>query len=759
MNILLRFIVIFFIVTTALYSNERVSLQLLWKHQFEFAGFYIAKEKGFYSEVDLDVKLKEYNFNIDIEEDVLSGKSDFGVGRSSLILSKLNGKNIVLLNALYQSSPYVLISKECSDLKKIQDFKNKKIMLSDDLQSLVAISSMMKVENIKSNDYIQMPHSFNIDDLIDNKTDLMTTYLSNEPFHLKEKGIKFTIFDPKDYGFDFYSDILFTSQNYIDADSDKVERFQEATLKGWKYAFNHIDETVELILKKYNTQNKSKEALLYEAKILKQLAFKEEIEFGDIKNQRVQEIANIYRLLGMTTANNDRLEDIVYQPFSSSNFFKNIFTLELFMSIALIILIIILLSYYKQYILKKQNLDLQKLVDKKTQELQLSNENLEEKIHQRTQELELAIRTKSDFLANMSHEIRTPLNGIIGFVDILCNSEKDSAKQHKLNIIKESSHSLLTIINDILDFSKIENGKIELEKIEIDIHHIFEHIVNLFFDKANEKNIKITLNIDENLPQKSLGDSTRLKQVFSNLLSNAIKFSKENSEVVVNLKYLSDNNSFYCEVIDYGIGISSDKIDNVFKSFEQADNSVSRVYGGTGLGLAISKALVEAMGGTLRLKSTLGLGSTFYFTLELFKVADTTQPLKNQDESYESKELQGCILIVEDNQTNQLLLSMLLDDLGLDFEIANDGVEAIEAVNSKNYDLILMDENMPNMNGKEATRIIRKLPSDKNKIPIIAVTANALKGDREKFIESGMNDYITKPIDNDYLIEILHKFL
>jgi len=743
---------------SSLFSNEKVSLQLLWKNQFEFAGFYIAKEKGFYNDVSLDVSLKEYNFGTNIVDDILNEVSDIGIGRSSLVLSKLKGKDIIFLNALYQSSPYVLISKERPDLQTIKDFKNKKIMLSADLESLAAISSMIKANDIRSKDYQYIKHSFNIQDLIDNKVDLITSYLSNEPFLLQEKNIAFKVFNPKDYGFNFYADILFTSQKYLKSHPQIILKFQNATLKGWKYAFEHINETVEIILKKYNSQHKSRDALLYEAKVLKKLAYVQNIKFGTIKETRIEEIANIYRLLGMTTKTNKVLEDVIYKSTTLIDLFRSI-SLEIFIALIFIIIITILLSYYKQYILKKQNINLEHIVDEKTKELKIINENLEQTIQDRTKELETALHTKSDFLANMSHEIRTPLNAIIGFVDILTKYENDIEKQKKLEIIKESSHSLLTIINDILDFSKIESGKVQLELLPIEITQIFHHIVELFFDKANEKNISLVLNIEKELPSKTLGDSVRLKQIFSNILSNAIKFSDKKSEIIINLKYLKDVNKLYCEVIDKGIGISDEHIDSVFNFFEQADSSVNRVYGGTGLGLAISKALVENMGGEIGVDSIFGEGSTFYFTIQLFDVKEDTQiKIKQLDTQSREEKLEGLVLIVEDNKTNQMLLSILLEELDLEFDIANDGLEAVEAVNNREYNLILMDENMPNMNGKIATQIIRQSYSLQN-LPIIAVTANALSGDRQKFIESGMNDYLTKPIDVEKLNNILYKYL
>ena len=876
MDFLLKFIISFIFTISIIQAEEKISLQLLWKHQFEFAGFYIAKEKGFYQNEGLDVNIKEYDFGIDITKDVLNGKSDIGIGRSSLILDKFNGSNITILNALYQNSPYVLISKQREDLKSVHDFINKKIMLSD-ASSVAAISSMLHINHVEEDDYQFISHSFNIDDLIENKVDLISTYLSNEPYGLQEKGIKYTVFDPKDYGFNFYADIIFTSKEYLAKNEEKIHKFQKASIKGWEYAFSHIDETVDLILKKYNSQNKTKEALVYEAQVLKDLAYDEGVEFGSISELRIQEIANVYRLLGLTNKLNEHLEGLIYKK---ENLFRKIFTKELLLTVFSLIVLIIIIVLYKQYLLKKQ-LEKQKelyelvfdnasdgvlLIDVKTgtfvkcndqivkilkanskddvlnthpselspefqpdgksskekademidialktgynrfnwkhirmnneefwvevsltkiiidgqdtlyvtwkdidkeirakeqlieseKKLQFLNENLETKITERTQELEFAIRVKSDFLANMSHEIRTPLNGIIGFIDILFKTEKEKEKLEKLSIIKESGHSLLNIINDILDFSKIESNKMLIEKIPINVHSIFTHVTELFFSKAKEKDINIQLNISDDLPVKSLGDSTRLKQIFSNILSNAIKFSNEHSTIEVNISYIQDAKKLYCEVIDSGKGMAPENIQKVFKSFEQADSTVTRSHGGTGLGLAISKALVEHMGGEVGVKSELDKGSTFHYTIQLFDAEEELEEKSTPD--LHTRELSGKALIVEDNKTNQMLLEMLLDELEIESDIVNDGLEAVEAVKNKVYDIILMDENMPNMNGIEATKIIRTFDNLKD-LPIIAVTANALKGDREKFLSIGMNDYISKPIDANKLTLILSKYL
>ena len=433
MKSLLQFLLLLNILSFSLGADEKISLQLLWKHQFEFAGFYMAKEKGFYKDEGLELTIKEFDFGVNIVNDVMSRKTDIGIGRSSLVLNKLNGIDLVLLNALYQSSPYVLVSKERNDLQSVSDFIDKKIMLSDDLESVAAISSMMRIQNIKEDDYKNIPHSFNIDDLIEDKVDLITTYASNEPYYLKEKGIKYKVFDPKDYGFDFYADIIFSSEEYLLEKPENIEKFQAASLKGWEYAFNNIEETVELILSKYNTQNRTKEALIYEAKVLNGLAYKEDIPFGYIDKLRIHNIANVYRLLGLTNKSDEHLDGIIYQENSLYEMLKSIFTLEVFMFISFVIFSVIFLSFYKQYILRKQNKNLGQIVDDKTLELQEINDSLEEKILQRTEELQKQ-SDEMEYMAN--HDALTGLPNRLLFLDRLRQSIKHAKR-------KETSTSVL----------------------------------------------------------------------------------------------------------------------------------------------------------------------------------------------------------------------------------------------------------------------------------------------------------------------------
>jgi len=374
-------------------------------------------------------------------------------------------------------------------------------------------------------------------------------------------------------------------------------------------------------------------------------------------------------------------------------------------------------------------------------------------------EAHVANVAKSNFLANMSHEIRTPLNAILGFIDILYKEEESESKRKKLKIINESGQSLLSIINDILDLSKIESGKLLIEKVHFYTEEAFVNTTELFYEKANEKEISLKLQLQHDIPEKAYGDITRIKQVYANLLSNAIKFSSQKSEIVVDVT--CKDNRLTCRVSDKGIGIAQENIAKVFSAFEQEDSSTTRKFGGTGLGLSISKTLMEIMNGTLSVKSVLHEGSSFYFTLDLFSEVDKNIELdKEQQELISERHFEGSVLLVEDNRSNQLLMQILLEEMGLEVSIVNDGVEAVELFKQKQFSIILMDENMPNMNGIEATKVIRNLEEKlEYTTPIIAVTANALKGDKVRFLEAGMSDYIAKPIERTQLYSVLSKFL
>jgi CheY-like chemotaxis protein len=361
----------------------------------------------------------------------------------------------------------------------------------------------------------------------------------------------------------------------------------------------------------------------------------------------------------------------------------------------------------------------------------------------------------------MSHEIRTPMNAILGFVSILSRGEEDAKRKRYFEIITSSGQSLLSIINDILDFSKIESGKISFEMLPYKSSSIFMETALLFDAQASEKNIVIEKKISNNLPEHIITDKARLSQVLVNLLSNAIKFTPERGKIVFEVSYNAEKKRVLCSVLDTGIGISPQHQESIFHAFEQADNSITRKFGGTGLGLAICRKIIQIMQGELFVESELGKGSRFYFEIPL-ESDEVLETLTEETLQINSKTmLKGKVLVVEDNISNQTLIGIILQEAGVAYEIANDGQEGVDKYKSGNYNLVLMDENMPKMNGIEATAEIRNFQREHNldKTAIVAVTANALLGDRERFLKAGADDYITKPYSFEKILELLKKYL
>jgi signal transduction histidine kinase len=385
---------------------------------------------------------------------------------------------------------------------------------------------------------------------------------------------------------------------------------------------------------------------------------------------------------------------------------------------------------------------------------------MNERLKQAKELAEQAAETKSRFLANMSHEIRTPLNAIIGFISLLREIEDDPKKIKYLDVIKNASDSLLQIINDILDFSKIESGKLSIEPTIFNPYDDLIDIAELFQAKAAEKHIVFKVKYNKNMPTRLKSDLLRIRQIYSNLLSNAIKFTPEGKAVKSVIWY--KDGMLHIRVKDYGIGISEEKQREIFQPFTQADNSTARLYGGTGLGLAICLELAKLLGGRLKLQSQEGKGSVFTLSVPVeLDNEHTNQSTKEENTPTTSVNLNGHILVVEDYEANRMYVGVILENAGLTYETANDGIEAIEKFRNGKFDAILMDENMPNMGGTEATQHILEIERKEGRehTPIITVTANALHGDQERFLRAGFDDYLTKPIEPNHLLKTLARHM
>ena len=403
-------------------------------------------------------------------------------------------------------------------------------------------------------------------------------------------------------------------------------------------------------------------------------------------------------------------------------------------------------------------------------------------ISQKAEALEVEKKTTELFLASMSHEIRTPLNGIIGLTDILDGTLLDEEQKEFVSMIRESSNNLRVIVNDILDVSKMNAGKMELESIPFDLFKKIQSSIGVFKPALDQKGIELTFATDPEMPHNVMGDPTRLSQVLINLVSNALKFTESGGNIVVGTEYVGEEKgsvTFTLSVKDSGIGLTKEQQEKIFEPYSQAEASTTRKSGGTGLGLTISSKIISSMGGKIQVRSTVGEGATFFFTLtfKLQKEENRNKSLRQikksqvselkdkvedtKTEAVEKKSSDSLsVLVAEDNMINQKLIKVVLENLGVNVTLASDGEKAYKAYENNTYDMVFMDIQMPVMGGIESTHKILAYEKehDLTHVPIIALTANALPGDKEKYMSEGMDDYATKPLDVKVLEKLITKY-
>jgi signal transduction histidine kinase/ActR/RegA family two-component response regulator len=718
---------------------EDVSVQLKWFHQFQFAGIYMAKEKGYYKKHGLNVTIKERDPNKNNIMQVIDGEAEYGLADPAILRYRAEGLPVKVIAAIFQSNPMVLISKKESGIVSPFEMQGKIIAYQDGLDDSV-ISSLLTYAGLLEHEYIRRPMDFSHQDFIRGKVDISEAYISNEPYWMKKKyGLELNIIDPKTYGIDFYGDLLFTTEKEINEHPERVEAFKQATLKGWAYALDHREETIKVILDHYNTRALEHDQLAFEAKITANLIAAQYLPIGHVQAYRFERLVNIYDAKGLSRHRLEKaLNTLIYNPHLQQTDYKP-YIFPLVLIIVLLLSAVIFLFIYTKKLRQRVYDDKHAIVDA-------------------LEQVQQAQDAKTTCLVNMSHEVRTPLNAILGFIEQLSKQEKDEHKLEMLTTIYSSGKNLLNIINDTMDVANIDDGSINLDLKPVVLASLCHEVESLLEGTCKSKNLSFRVSIENGVPSCAQIDEVRLQQVLINLLSNAIKFTHKGGSVSMDMIYNVQKETLDIFIIDTGIGISEPQLSQINALFSRTSKATMSDVDGTSLGLIISDQLIKLMNGSISLVSKLGEGSRFYLRLPYIPCENDTRLTHGES----SLHLNGNILIVEDNKTNQILMKLILDQLGLEYEIANDGHEAITLFKrNNNYSLILMDENMPVMNGIEAVKQIREHEQsiEAKPIPIIAVTANALAHDKERFINAGMDDYIAKPYTEQSIQNVLIKYL
>lgn len=873
---------------------EATSVQLVWKHQFEFAAFYAAEAKGFYREAGLAVTIREGGPGINASTEVTTGRADFGVGTSALVVDRHEGKPVIALAALMQHSPTALLAKQTATLRNIHQLAGLPIAVDphnrDEIEAYLLAAGLKKSQI----NFVDQ-HDWGLRALEQGQVAAQAIYISNQPFLIQSKEHDYLILQPRSEGIDLFGNILFTSEKVLQQRPEVVRAFRAATLKGFVYALSHPEEIAKLILDRYNTQEKSLAHLLYEAREIQNLTAVDIVEAGYMSRGRWQHVVDVYAGRGKVPTDFD-LNGFIYEPNPPllPRWAVNVmlgggvalllswFVLarlrqlnhrlqgeiqerqeveralsasetkyrELVNNANAIILCISLdgkVTYFNEVaervfgfpaaeilgqhivgtivpaIESSSHRDLAELMtdllarpenyvlnenenmrrdgsriwvawankvivdpngvavallaighdvsERHQLELKIAQhqEELEATVQERTEQLvqakeaaEAANRAKSAFLANMSHEIRTPLHAIIGLGHLIRREGLSPRQTEQMSKMEVASKHLLEIIDAVLQLSKIEAGKLDIQAVPFSPQELVQHVLGMVEHRAKLQGLNLSCHMS-NVPKQVIGDATRIQQSLLNLVANALKFT-EKGGVSLHISLIRANQDEVClhfAVTDTGIGIAPDVLPRLFSAFEQADSSTTRKYGGTGLGLAITQKLAQLMGGEAGVISQLGQGSTFWFTVCVRTVSSDIQLSNHQNDEAQLQPL--ChgqrVLIVDDDEINREILSEFLSPFQLQVDTANDGSHALAQLARHDYALILMDMQMPILDGLKATEQIRQLPGHKAQTPIIALTANAFAEDKARCQAAGMDDFLAKPIEPARLFNVLAKWL
>jgi signal transduction histidine kinase/CheY-like chemotaxis protein len=700
---------------------DPVRVQLKWLHQFQFAGYYAAVEKGFYREAGLDVTLIEGKLDVDPAHVVLDGGAEFGVGTPEILLLRAEGKPLVVLGVIFQHSPYIFLELEDSGISNVSDLAGKRVMIEPQAAELYAYLAHEKVP-IES--LTILPHSFTAEDLVAKKVDAMSAYITDEPFALHKAGIEYSAFNPRSSGVDFYGDCFFTTEYQVKEFPDRTRAFYQATLKGWNYALEHPAEIIELILNKYS-KRKSREALQFEAASMRDLIHPDIVPIGYMYEGRWKHIMETYEELGMIKEPVP-LKRFLYDPNPKPDHTWLFWMGGILLGGAIIVLGVVLPIW-----------------------------RLNRKLSAAKDAAEKANQAKTRFVATVSHELRAPMNGVVGFAGLLSRTPLSEEQRDFVKLIDTSAQSLVALIDDLLDFSKIEAGGIEIEAVDFSLYEMVADVRQFFEPLAATKSLPLRVQIASTVPELMNGDVFRIRQVLLNLLGNALKFTEAGAvSLDVNVESVKSSDGrlpVKFIVRDTGPGMTPEEVSRVFEPFLQADSSIRRRYGGTGLGLTISKRLVEIMGGTLELTSQRSEGTMVRFTLPLSPATGAVPELPPQvalTAAAANPESQR-ILVAEDDPVSAKLMRSLLGRMGHHATIAETGRQTLAIWQTERPEVVFMDMQLPDLSGVECISQIRRheaMAETTRVTRIIALTANADEQSREDCLSAGADLFLTKPV-------------